>query len=181
MLTPDERFQQVVERNRTAEDYPRDRCVHHLIEEQALRTPDVVAVEMGQSRLTYRELNDRADWLASELRARGVKCESLVGLCLERSPDMLICLLGILKAGAAYVPLDPEAPAARLAVILDDAACALLITCRRLASHCEGFEGARFWWDDWNPSPAITSEPDRASSNQAAYVIYTSGSTGIPK
>lgn len=181
MLTPDERFQQVVEWNRTAGDYPRDRCVHHLIEEQALRAPDVVAVEMGQSRLTYRELNDRADWLASELRARGVKCESLVGLCLERSPDMLICLLGILKAGAAYVPLDPEAPAARLAMILDDAACALLITCRRLAGHCEGFEGARFWWDDWNPSPAITSEPDRASSHQAAYVIYTSGSTGIPK
>jgi amino acid adenylation domain-containing protein len=181
LLTAAERHQLLVEWNQTARAYPRDKCVHHLFEDQVERTPETVAVEMDGCRLTYRELNQRAEWLAQDLRERGVSPETLVGLCLERSPEMVVCLLGILKAGATYVPLDPHFPPARLALILEDAAVGVLITQRTLADRCAGFDGQRLWWDEWQPAATSARNLMIGAPDNAAYVIYTSGSTGLPK
>ena len=112
LLTDAER-QQLVAWNDTRAEYPRDRCVHELFQEQAARTPAAVAVAGGGVTLTYAELNRRANRLARRLRALGVRPESLVGLCAERTPDMVVGLLGILKAGGAYVPIDPDLPEAQ--------------------------------------------------------------------
>ena len=110
-----------MEWNDTAADYPQDRCIHQLFEEQVARTPEAVAVVFEDEQLTYGELNARANRLAHHLRGCGVGPEVLVGLCLERSPEMVVGLLGILKAGGAYVPLDPAYPQERLAFMLEDA------------------------------------------------------------
>ena len=107
LLTADERHRLLVEWNTTAAPYPDDQCLHHVFEAQVTRTPDAVAVVCGDESLTYRELNRRANQVAHYLRAFGVGTETLVGLCIERSLAMVVGLLGILKAGAAYVPLDP--------------------------------------------------------------------------
>ena len=113
-----ERRQLLVEWNDTARDYPRDRCVHQLFEEQAARTPDAVAVVFEDRQLTYRELNAQANQLARHLRTLGVGPEMPVGMCVERSLEMVVGMLGILKAGGAYVPLDPAYPRERLALML---------------------------------------------------------------
>ena len=110
LLTASERHQLLVEWNDTATDYPQDRCIHQLFEEQAARTPDAVAVVFEDERLSYGELDARANQLAHHLRGCGVGPEVVVGLCLERSPEMVIGLLAILKAGGAYLPLDPAYP-----------------------------------------------------------------------
>ena len=120
ILPPDERRQVLVAWNQTSSDYPRDRRVHELFEEQARRTPDRVAVTCERQRLTYRELNEQADRLANHLTLLGVGPDECVGLCVERSLGMVVGLLGILKAGGAYVPLDPNYPQDRLAFILND-------------------------------------------------------------
>ena len=106
LLTEAERHQLLVEWNDTKTDYPRDVCVHQLFEAQVERTPDAVAVVFEGQELSYRELNARANQLAHYLRKRGVGPEVLVGICMERSPEMVVGLLAILKAGGAYVPLD---------------------------------------------------------------------------
>ena len=103
-------------------DYPREKCVHELFEEQVERTPDAVAVVFEDQELTYRELNERANQLAHHLRRLGVGPETLVGLCLERSPELVVGILGILKAGGAYLPLDADYPPQRLEFMLTDAA-----------------------------------------------------------
>ena len=107
--------------NRTAADFPRDRCIHQLLEDQCKRTPDAIAVQFEGQSLTFAELHARANQLAHALRRRGVKPEVLVGVCIERSLDMVVALLAILKAGGAYVPLDPAYPADRIKYVLDDA------------------------------------------------------------
>ena len=107
--------------NQTTADYPRDKTVHALFEEQAARIPDAIAVEFGGDRLTYRELDHRANVLASELQKKGLKPEALVGLYVDRSLEMVVGLLGIMKAGGAYVPLDPSFPKDRLAFMAADA------------------------------------------------------------
>jgi amino acid adenylation domain-containing protein len=164
-----------------AVEYSRNKCLHQLIEEQVVRTPDAVAVEMGGQQLTYRELNRRAMVLAGDLRALGVGQEALVGLCMKRSPDLVVALFGILKAGGAYVPLDPHFPSARLAWMLKDAAVMVLITQRSLADRCADFDGQRLWWDDWQAVGDAGIPPVQVLPHNAAYVIYTSGSTGRPK
>src|SRR3954449_12054645 len=128
LLSEDERRRVLIEWNDTAADYPRESALHQLIEAQVERTPDADAVVFGDRRLTYRELNERANQLAHHLRARGVGPEVLVGLCVERSLDLLVGLLGILKAGGAYVPLDPAYPQERLAFMLEDASARVVIT-----------------------------------------------------
>ena len=118
--------------NRTEQEYPHDQCAHQLFEQQVERTPEAVAVECGDERLTYGELNTRASRLARHLQSLGVGPEVLVGLCVERSVAMLVGLLGILKAGGAYVPLDPDLPVHRFGLILEDSAVRVLVTQRRI-------------------------------------------------
>ncbi|MCT9114411.1 AMP-binding protein, partial [Streptomyces mirabilis] len=128
LLSDTERHQLLAEFNDTAADYPDQRCLHDLFEEQAQRSPDAIAVEFESSRLTYRELNERANQVAHHLRKQGVRPDVLVGLCVPRSLEMLIGLLAILKAGGAYVPLDPAYPRERLAFMLADAQTPVVLT-----------------------------------------------------
>jgi amino acid adenylation domain-containing protein len=128
LLTEAERHQLLVEWNATQQDYPRDRCIHELFETQVARTPEAIAVVFEDQRLTYGELNRRANQLAHHLRALGVGPETLVGVCLERSPELVVGLLGVLKAGGAYVPLEPSFPKARVHWILSSLKIACLLT-----------------------------------------------------
>ncbi|HYP26492.1 MAG TPA: amino acid adenylation domain-containing protein [Blastocatellia bacterium] len=183
-LTRSERRQVLEEWNRTGADYPSDKCIHELFEDQVERTPDLVAVQFGGEGLTYRELNARANQLARHLQKLGVGPEALVGVCLERSTEMMVGLLGILKAGGAYVPLDPSYPKQRLAFILKDTAVPVLLTTRQLLENLPGHQARAVCLDtDWE---AIARESDAnprggATADNPAYVIYTSGSTGTPK
>src|SRR5438105_10159987 len=127
-----ERQKVVEEWHRTERDYPRESCLPGLFEQQAERTPDVTAVEFEGRRLTYGGLNQRANQLARHLRRRGVTGGSLIGICLERSLEMVVALLGVLKAGAAYVPLDPAYPKNRIQDVLQDAKVKLVLTQERL-------------------------------------------------
>ncbi|HEX5706967.1 MAG TPA: amino acid adenylation domain-containing protein, partial [Pyrinomonadaceae bacterium] len=160
-------------------------AVQHMFEAQAKRDPRAVALVCGDVSLTYGELNERANRLANYLRARGVGVETRVGLCVERSPEMLVGLLGILKAGAAYVPLDPQYPSERLAYMLEDAQVWGILMHRNLADRLPASgRAARIFLDadqeefdaygDENPVVEMTGE-------NLCYVIYTSGSTGRPK
>ena len=128
LLTDEERHQLLFEWNETRRDFPRDRCVHELFEEQAARAPEAVALVCGGERLTYAELNARANRLAHHLRACGVKAETRVGILLERSVEMAVALLAILKAGGGYVAFDPSYPAERLRYMLEDSGVTLLLT-----------------------------------------------------
>ncbi|MET0626708.1 MAG: condensation domain-containing protein, partial [Pyrinomonadaceae bacterium] len=128
MLTPEERRRLLVEWNDTAADYPSGRCLHELFEAEAERAPEAIALVVGEERLTYAELNARADRLANYLRALGVGPEELVGLYVRRSTEMVVAMLAVLKAGGAYVPLDPAYPAERLGFILEDARVRVLLT-----------------------------------------------------
>ena len=121
MLSEGERQQLLVDWNQTEVAYPKDRCIHQLMEEQVERTPDATAIVFEDQRLTYRQLNDRANQLARYLQKLGVGPGTLVGICVERSVEMMVGLLGILKAGGAYMPLDASYPRERLAFMLKDA------------------------------------------------------------
>jgi amino acid adenylation domain-containing protein len=184
MFTETERRQVLVDWNRTAADFPRDRCAHELIEEQTKRTPAAVAVKFGPERLTYAELNARANRLARHLRQQGVGPDTLVGLCLERSLDLIVGLLGILKAGGAYVPLDPNYPADRLAFLIEDSETNLILTRQSLRSRLGNGPARLLCLDTAADAIARESADDVvliATPENLAYVIYTSGSTGRPK
>ena len=149
-LSTAERQQLLVEWNDTKSDYPRDKCIHEMFEEQAERTPDAVAVIFGDEQLTYRELNVRANQSAHYLEKRGVGAEALVGICVERSLEMVIGILGILKAGGAYVPLDPLYPRERLAFMLEDGRVSVLLTQRKLVEQLPGHQADVVCLDtDW--------------------------------
>ena len=178
LLTSEERNQLLVGWNHTAASYPREEPVHRLFEAQAARTPDAVALETDRLRMTYRELDRRANRLALHLRDLGVGAEDLVGLCAERSPELIVGLLAILKAGAAYLPLDPAYPVERLAFLLADAGAGLVLAQPALAGALP--EEARV-------VPLIAEEEGETApsvpvgGDHLAYVMYTSGSTGTPK
>jgi len=184
ILNEAERHQLLVEWNETKRDYPKDKCIHELFEEQVKRTPETVAVAFEDQQLTYRELNSQANQLAHYLKKLGVGPEALVGICVERSLEMIVGLLGILKAGGAYVPLDPGYPKERLGFMLEDARVGVLLTQQGVVAELPGHQARVIYLDgDWgeiaqeseeNPNSEITGE-------NLAYVIYTSGSTGIPK
>ncbi|WP_420831014.1 amino acid adenylation domain-containing protein [Nodularia sphaerocarpa] len=170
ILTPQEKQLILEEWNQTTQVYP-NQCIHQLFEAQVERTPDEIALVFGEESFTYRELNHKANQLAHYLQGLGVKRETPVGICLERSPEMIISMLGVLKAGGFYVPLDPAYPQARLRYILDDAKVGVMLTQRRRGAEEEGRIALQ---SIENPISDVTAE-------SLAYVIYTSGSTGKPK
>ncbi|WP_244221665.1 non-ribosomal peptide synthetase [Corallococcus exercitus] len=204
LLTPAAREQVLRGWNDTRVDFPRGATLHHLFEAQAGRTPEAIALQFEDQRLTYAQLEARANQLAHHLRARGVGPETLVGVCLERSLEMVVALLGVLKSGAAYVPLDPATPAERLAGMLEDTAASVLLIQERfraaLPSHAEhplaqdSRGGARAsrpsgtaqvialdaQWEAIARQSAAPPPP-LAGEDSLAYVIFTSGSTGRPK
>jgi amino acid adenylation domain-containing protein len=184
LLTEAERRQMLVEWNATEKEYPTGVGVHELIEQQVERTPDAIAVAFENQRLSYRELNARANQLARYLKRLGVGPDVLVGVCLERSLDLVTTLLGILKAGGAYVPLDPTYPQQRLSFMLKDAAVNVLLTQQHLLERLPGTSAAVLCLDrDWVKIERESDEKfdSRVQSHHLAYVIYTSGSTGKPK
>jgi hypothetical protein len=159
-------------------------CVHELIEAQAERTPEAVAVAFEAEHLTYRELNQRANQLANYLQTRGVRPEVRVALCVERSLEMVVGLLGILKAGGAYVPLDPQYPPERLAFMLADAEAPILLTQECLGDRFRESGAQVLVLDrDWKliADGSVVNPQSDVSLDNLAYVIYTSGSTGKPK
>ncbi|MCP4654234.1 MAG: amino acid adenylation domain-containing protein, partial [bacterium] len=160
------------------------RPLHELITAQAERTPEAVAVVLEDASWTYRELDERSDLLAGRLVREGVGPESLVGIALEPLPQLVVALLGVLKAGGAYLPLDPSYPRERLAYMLEDSGAAVLITQQELLSLVPDFAGRALCPDrDWEAIAAAgaVAPPVRVAAESLAYVIYTSGSTGHPK
>ncbi|WP_086691624.1 amino acid adenylation domain-containing protein [Nostoc sp. T09] len=167
--------------NKTKQEYPQ-KCIHQLFEEQAQKTPNNIAVVFEDQQLTYRELNQRANQLARYLQKQGVGAEILVGLCVERSLEMIVGLLGILKAGAAYIPLDPGLPTEVLAARLQDSQASFLVSHSSVAHKFEPITTI-YLNQDWE---AIACESDTNPSSKVtidnlAYVLFTSGSTGKAK
>lgn len=184
LLSEEEHKRLIYTWNETREEYSgKDLCVHQMFEEQAWRTPNQVAMEYGKERLTYQELNARAGEMATRLRSLGVGPDRLVGVCLERSVEMVVALLGILKAGGAFLPLDPEYPQERLAFMLTDSGAELVLTQSTVAEKVPAYGGIVLRVDEFE------EETEREPVNiegavhpeNLAYVIYTSGSTGSPK
>ncbi|HZT82161.1 MAG TPA: amino acid adenylation domain-containing protein, partial [Gemmataceae bacterium] len=198
-LTEAERRLVLYDWNRTKADFPEGFCLHHLVEQQAARTPDAVAIASDEGQVTYAELDDRANRLADRLRGMGIGPGTLVALCLERSPEMIAAILGTLKAGAAYVPLDPASPAERLRLVMADTRAPVLLTQRRLKDRLPETEAAVICLDEDAGEPeggrlaprgdetasrgeaATRTPPVGPTPADLAYVIYTSGSTGRPK
>ena len=170
--------------NDTAVAFAGEATVHAVFREQAVRTPAATALLFGDDRLTYAELDCRSDHLAAQLRAQGVGTETVVALCLPRSPGQIISLLGILKAGAAYLPLDPANPPQRNGYILGDARAQVIITDRKMRAKLPATDLCTLLIEEMDNSLVEASTLDFAieSTGQSlAYVIYTSGSTGEPK
>lgn len=184
LLTPREWQQIVVEWNDNAKDYPRAASIHRLFEEQAARTPDAIAVMFENEQLTYRELNQAANALAHYLQGRGIGPETVVGICTERSIEMVVALLAILKAGGAYLPLEATYPKERLAFMLHDAQASLLLTLHKFSSTFTGMGTPLLCLDTDRKLFAADNGENIAydgTGDALAYIIYTSGSTGKPK
>jgi amino acid adenylation domain-containing protein len=183
VMLPEEERRILVDWNRTAAEYPGDRGVHQLIEEQAARTPDAVAVAFGDQRLTYRELDARSNQLAHYLGKLGVGPDVLVGLCLTRSLELAIAVLGVLKAGGAYVPIDPSYPMERVAWMLEDSAVPVVLTQEKIADELPAAAMMVRLDADWYAIEAESAESPgvAVAPENLAYIIYTSGSTGKPK
>lgn len=184
LLSEAELHQVLVKWNNTQADYPQDKCIHQLFAEKVQLYPDSIAVNFANEQLTYQELNTRSNKLAHHLQKSGVCSDVLVGICISQSIEMIVGLLGILKAGGTYVPLDPSYPQERLNFMLEDAQVSVLLTQENLLKHFEGFSKPIISIDkDWEiitQKKQDNPESDLNSDN-LAYVIYTSGSTGKPK
>ncbi|MFQ4145497.1 amino acid adenylation domain-containing protein [Chlorogloeopsis sp. ULAP02] len=184
LVPPNELQQLLFEFNNTQIDYPQNKCIHHLFEEQVNCTPGNIAVIYENQQLTYTDLNTRANQLAHYLQQLGVKPEVAVGICVERSLEMVVGLLGILKAGGAYLPIEPSYPLERQAFILKDAQIPIVITQQHLAANLPTAATQVICLDtDWQ---IITQQPTHNPDSEIttlnlAYIIYTSGSTGKPK
>lgn len=185
LTTDTERQQLLVEWNQTKSDYPRFASIHQLFEQQVNRTPDKIALVFDDEKISYKELNIKANRLAHYLRRLEVSPDVIVGISMERSVEMVVGLLGILKAGGAYLPLDPQYPKQRLSFMLKDAGVQVLLTQQRLVGELPTDDGVQVIRvdSDWesiegeseqNPESGVTAE-------NLSYVIYTSGSTGQPK
>ncbi|MBC8943737.1 non-ribosomal peptide synthetase [Xenorhabdus indica] len=189
LLTSPQRDQLLTNFNLSAQDYQQDRLIHQLIEQQAASRPDAIALIGEEGQLSYAELNRHANQLAYAIRAAGVCPDERIAICVERSLEMIIGLLGILKAGASYVPLDPEHPTERLIYMLSDSQPALILTQRHLSARLTSIDLPIWALDSTEHQTHIASQPrDNISITQSgltpsnlAYVLYTSGSTGLPK
>jgi len=188
LLSGEERRRVLYEWNATEVEYPRDKCVHELFQEQVERTPDAVALTFENDFLSYAELNRHANQLAHYLRELGVRPDERVAICLERGFEMVIALLAVLKAGGAYVPLDPAFPAERLRLMVEDSAPVALLTQTHLRNVFEEL-GAVLAVIDISATSRWQEQPERnldttsigVTPEKLAYVIYTSGSSGAPK
>ncbi len=184
LLSNDERRRLLVELNETTATFFEEKCVHQLFEERAERAPDAIAVRFGREELSYRELNLRANKLAHYLRELGVGPEVVVGIFTDRSFEMLVGLLAVLKAGGAYLPLDPEYPVERVKFIIEDSRTRVVLTQKYLLHRLPETAARTICLDaDY---PVFSSEPHEnlqtsATPDNLAYIIYTSGSTGRPK
>ena len=184
LLSVDE-LRQLSEWNSAVTVLAKDRCLHELFEEQAARDEEAVAVVYGKKRLSYGDLNRRACRLAHHLRERGVGRGNLVGLCLDRSPEMVVGILGILKSGAAYVPLDPGCPNERIEFMIADSGLTLVVTQEGMEPRLGGISVVRLDADREvlakYPSENVSCAAIGLTAKDPAYVIYTSGSEGRPK
>jgi amino acid adenylation domain-containing protein len=183
-LGADERRQLLYEWNETRVEYNAGGTLHQHFEAKAAETPQAVALVCEGQQLSYGELNERANQLAHHLRKRGIVAETRVGLCIERSLEMIVGLLGILKAGAAYLPLDPTYPRERLRFMLDESAAPVLLTQQRLASVLPEHGAQVIYLDThWDEIAQESNSNPVANvlAENLAYIIYTSGSTGTPK
>lgn len=179
-----ERQQLLVKWNETRRDYPEGRCAHELFEAQADAQADAIAVICDERQVSYRELNEQANRLAHHLRKRGVRPGAFVAVCARRSVDVVIAMLGVLKAGGAYLPLDAEYPRSRLAYMLEDTQAGFLLAHEGLLESLPEFRGEVICLDRDRSliEQAPTSNPPGVSSPASlAYIFYTSGSTGQPK
>jgi amino acid adenylation domain-containing protein len=182
IFPPAERRQILEAWNDTRMDYPAHASIHQLFEAQVHRTPEATALVAGDQRLTYRELNERANQLAHHLRSLEVGPDVLVGICMERTAEMVIAMLAVVKAGGAYVPLDPAYPAERLKFILEDARVHVLLTQTQLRKDLPVHDAVMLCLDELDLSRESRSNPGSGvKASHLAYVIFTSGSTGRPK
>ncbi|MBD2410736.1 amino acid adenylation domain-containing protein [Nostoc calcicola FACHB-3891] len=184
LLTAAEQHQLLVEWNDTQTDYPKNTCIHQLFEAQTARTPNNIAVIFENEQLTYQQIERRANQLAHYLIALGVKPEVRVGICVERSLDLIVALLGILKAGASYVPLDPAYPQDRLAFMLSDSQISILVTQQHLLETLPSHQAKVVFLDTDRDAIAAhqqNSPQTYIAADNLIYTIYTSGSTGKPK
>ena len=181
MLSKEEKEHLLIEFNNTHAEYPKDKTLAEMFEAQVRRTPDRIAVVFEDRHLTYRQLNEKANRLARVLRAKGVKPDSIVGIMVERSPEMMVGIMGIMKAGGAYLPIDPKNPADRISYLLEDSGAKLLLIQDRLTKEIS-FDGEILALDNESLYQGDGSNLENcASPHSLAYVIYTSGSTGKPK
>ncbi|WP_275667432.1 non-ribosomal peptide synthetase [Bacillus swezeyi] len=182
MISHEERRMLVEEFNNTEAAYSKEKTVHQLFEEQAKRTPDQTAVVFEEQKLTYRELNEKANQWARLLREKGVRPDTVVGIMMERSANMIAAIMGVLKSGGAYLPIDPEYPIDRIKYMMDDSGVKVILTDDPFG---KGFETGSIEFIDIEDEKIDMQDPsDVADVNQSgdlAYVIYTSGSTGKPK
>lgn len=184
IISQAERQRLIVDFNQTYREYARDKCIHQLFEEQVLRTSEAIAVRWGEEALTYRELDTRAQALAQHLQTLGVGPEIRVGIFMERSPSLLVAILGVMKAGGVYVPLDPTYPVERLAFIAAHATISLCLTQDELLAKLPEIPSCHILsqavWPQSVHSPSTLKSVELLPEN-LAYVLYTSGSTGRPK
>ena len=182
LMTPAETQQVIADWNRTEFEYPREARAHELVEAQAARTPDATAIVSAAGSVTYRELDERATGFAARLQALGVGPNVLVGVCLPRSPDIVAALLGVWKAGGAYIPLDPAYPRDRLAWLIKDGQPAVVVADRHMLDRLPTASVPILLIDDESQVDGRRpgSQTTTPASHDLAYVIYTSGSTGRP-
>ncbi|WP_077853794.1 non-ribosomal peptide synthetase, partial [Clostridium beijerinckii] len=181
ILSEEERHQILYEFNDTKADYPKDKTIQELFEEQVEKTPDNIAIVFEDKKLTYRELNEKSNSLARLLREKGVRPNSIVGIMVERSPEMIIGIMGILKSGGAYLPIDPTNPKERIEYMLFDSDSNILLSRKNLLIHIN-YNGEII---DLNDSDIFLNDTNNLEltnkSSDLVYVIYTSGTTGKPK
>ncbi|MBF0099477.1 MAG: amino acid adenylation domain-containing protein [Desulfobacterales bacterium] len=190
LLTEKEKQQILFDWNATTVDYPKDKCMHHLFEEQAAKYPEAIALRSGSRQISYRELNHIANRIAHGLLAHGTRPEDVIGIYMHHSIELVASLLGILKAGAAYLPLDPTYPPKRLAFMLSDAHVKILLTHTPLQTSLPEIDGIKVISIDCSSDNYVqhifAEHPEDnpvvpVTPQHLAYVIYTSGSTGLPK
>jgi amino acid adenylation domain-containing protein/non-ribosomal peptide synthase protein (TIGR01720 family) len=184
LLTAAEKEQILITFNQTDKDYPKDKCIHQLFEEQVKLYPDNIALVYENQQFTYQQLNSQANQLAHYLQNLGVKPDDLVGICLERSSELIISLLAIIKAGAAYLPLDPDYPLERLSYMIDHSQVKVILTKEYLTSLTVDSSTKIIYLDHLENTVSVQSQDNPVSEvkpENLAYVIYTSGSTGKPK